>query len=198
MPCSGQDQRFFLSGGTLKLDISPTLLQALCSISKPSVNSNWSHNLETPHLGHNRQFFVSCRLEIWWLTLKKNKAPLLCCFKPCASFHSHWWIQTGVTVRKRSIRVYIGNILSCMTLKFDGWPWKTIGHLSHAASSFVHHFIAIGEFKLELQSGNTQFGSKLRTFFSHVTLKFDGWPRKTIENLFWPWPFLHVHHICQW
>ena len=46
-----------------------------------------------------------------------------------------------------------------VTLKFDGWPWKTIGHLSFAVSSFVQHFIAIGEFKLELQSGNAQFGS---------------------------------------
>ena len=41
---------------------------------------------------------------------------------------------------------------------------KTIGHLSYAASSFVHHFIAIGEFKLELQSGNAQIGSKSTIF----------------------------------
>ena len=41
-----------------------------------------------------------------------------------------------------------------VTLKFDGWPQKTIGHLFYATSSFVHHFVAIGEFKLELQSGN--------------------------------------------
>ena len=47
-----------------------------------------------------------------------------------------------------------------VTLKFDGWPWKTIGHLFYDASSFVYHFIAIGEFKLELQSGNAQLGSK--------------------------------------
>ena len=26
-------------------------------------------------------------------------------------------------------------------------------------------------------------------FFSRVTLKFDGWPYKTIGHLFWPWPF---------
>ena len=35
----------------------------------------------------------------------------------------------------------------------------------------LHHFIAIGEFKLELQSGNAQFGSK--SIFSRVTLQFD-------------------------
>ena len=59
-------------------------------------------------------------------------------------------------VRKRPIWVKIGDVLYHVTLKFDGWPWKTIGHLSFAVSSFVQHFIAIGEFKLELQSGNAQ------------------------------------------
>ena len=44
-------------------------------------------------------------LEIWWMTLENNRAPLLCCFKLCASFRSHWWIPTGVTVRKRQIWV---------------------------------------------------------------------------------------------
>ena len=38
---------------------------------------------------------------------KNNGAPLLCYFKLFASFHSHWWIQTGVTVRKRLIWVNI-------------------------------------------------------------------------------------------
>ena len=31
---------------------------------------------------------------------------------------------------------------------------KTIGHLFYAILSFLHHFVAIGEFKLELQSRN--------------------------------------------
>ena len=44
------------------------------------------------------------------------------------------------------------------------WPWnltddlgKQKGHIFYATSSFAHHFVAIGEFKLELQSGNAQF-----------------------------------------
>ena len=100
------------------------------------------------------------------MTLKNNRAPLLCCFKLCASFHSHRWIQTKITVRKRSIRVKIGDLLSRVTLKFDGWPWKTIGHLFYVASSFMHHFIVIGEFKLKLQSGNAQFVSKSTIFLA--------------------------------
>ena len=31
---------------------------------------------------------------------------------------------------------------------------NTIGHLFYATLSFLHHFIAIGEYKLALQSGN--------------------------------------------
>ena len=43
-----------------------------------------------------------------------------------------------------------------MTLKFCGWPWKTIGYLFYTHSSLMHHFIAIGEFRFGLQSGNAQ------------------------------------------
>ena len=71
-----------------------------------------------------RRFFVACDLEIWRMTLKNNRVPLLCYHKLCASFHSYQWIQTGVTARKRPIRVKIGDFLSRVTLKFDGWPWK--------------------------------------------------------------------------
>ena len=104
------------------------------------MNSNWSYSPETLNSGQNRRFFVSCDLEIWWRTLKNNRAPLLSCFKLCASFHSHQWIQTKVTVWKRSIRVKIGDFLSCVTLKFDRWPWKTIRYLFYIASSFMRHF----------------------------------------------------------
>ena len=78
------------------------------------MNSNWSYSPETLNLGQNLWFFVPCDLEVAW-------------------------IQTWVTVRKRSIRVKIGDFLSSVTLKFDRWPWKTIEHLFYAASSFVHH-----------------------------------------------------------
>ena len=111
-------------------------------------------------------FFVPCDLEIWRMTLKNNRIPLLCCFKHCVTFHSHQWIQTEATVRKRPIWVKIDVFFSRVTLKFDGWPWKTIGHLFHATTSFVHRFVAIGEFKLELQSGNGQFRSKSTIFLA--------------------------------
>ena len=143
-------------------------------------------------------FFIPCDLEIWWMTLKNNMAPHPYYVKLCVSFQSHRWIQTWVTVWKRSIPVKIGEFfcparpsnftdnlekqkgtssilrqdlciiskpsvnsnLGCspetpnlgqnqrffsrVTLRFDRWPWETIGHPFHATSSFVHHFIAIG------------------------------------------------------
>ena len=140
------------------------LHQALCSISEPLVNSNWSYSPETPNLGQIRRFLEPCHLVIWQMTLKNNRAPLLCYIKLCAAFRSHWWIQTGVTVRKRSIRVKINDFFSRVTQKFYGWPSKTIGHLFYATSSFLQHFVPIGEFNLELQSGNAQFGSNSTIF----------------------------------
>ena len=120
--------------------------------------------------------FVPCDLEIWQMNFKNNSAHLLCYFKLCASFCSHMWLQTGVTVRKHPIQVKIGNFLSHVTLKFDKWPSKTIGRLLYATLSFVHHFVAICDFKLELQSGNTQFRSTL-AIFGPV------WPWNWIDDL---------------
>ena len=187
------------------------------------MNSNWNYSPETPNLGQIRRFLEPCDLEIWRITLKNNRAPLLCYFKLYASFRSHRWIQAGVTVRKRPILVKIYDFVSRVTLQYDVWHWKTIGHLFYATSSFVHHFAAIGDFKLELQSGNAQFGSNSTNFravwpcnltydlkqgksegfescdrpivrkrpiwvkigdvLSRVTLKFDGWPWKTLGHL---------------
>ena len=152
------------------------LLQALCIISYPLVNSNWSYSPETSNLGKIRRFLEPCNLEIWRMTLQNSRAPLLCYFKLCTAFRSHWWIQTGVTVRKRPIWVKYDDFQSRATLKFDEWPCKTIGHLFYATSSFVHHFIPIGDLKFQLQSGNAQFGSK-STIFCAV------WPWNLTDDL---------------
>ena len=118
------------------------------------------------------------------MTLKNNRAPLPYNFKLCASFQNHQWIQTGVTVWKRSLQVKISHVLSRVTLKFYGWPWKTIGHFFYATSSCVHHFKAIGELKLELV-WKCSIRVKIGDFLSCVTLKFDEWPWKTIGHLFY-------------
>ena len=139
------------------------------------------------------------------MTLKNNRAPLLYCIKLCASFQIHQWIQIRVTVRKRSIWVKIGNLLSRVTLKFDGWPWKTIGHLFYVTSSFVHDFTTINDFKLEIQSGNRHFGSKSTIFIAlknnraHLLCNFKlrasfrshAWSKSTIFLAVWPWNLMY-------
>ena len=116
------------------------------------------------------QILRPCDLEIWCMTPKNYKARLLYNIKLCVSFHIHQWIQTGVTVRKHPIWVKLDDFFSSVTLQFDAWPWKAIGHLFYTTSCFVQHFVAIGELKLELQSGNAKFGSN-----------------STIFRVVWPW-----------
>ena len=82
------------------------------------MNSNWSYSPETPNLGQSPRFLEPCDLEIWRMTLKNNRAPLLSNIKLYASFHHHMWIQTGVTVRKR-----LSWVVTSVTLTFDLWPW---------------------------------------------------------------------------
>ena len=128
---------------------------------------------------------VTLKFDRWpW---KINRAPLLCYLKLCASFHSHLWIQNGDTFWKRQIWIKIGDLLTRVTLKFDGWPWKTVGHLFYAASSFMHYSIAIRQFWLELQSGNAKFGSK-STIYCPV------WPWNLTNDL----DLLHGYHLCHW
>ena len=137
------------------------------------MNSPLSYSLETLKLGQYWRYFASCDLEISQMTFKNNRASLLCPYKLYVSFHSHQWILIWVTVRKHSNQVKFDDFfapydleISKMTLK------KTIGHLFYTHSSFRHHFIAIDEFRFELQSGNSQIGSYL-----------------TIFCLLWPWNF---------
>ena len=115
-----------------------------------------------------------------WNLTDDDRAPVLCYFKPCASFRSHWWIQTKVTVRKGPIQVKINYFFSRVALQFDVWPWKRKGTYSMVLQALC----IIGEFKLEIQSRNAQFGSNSTILLSHVTLQFDVWPWKTIEHIF--------------
>ena len=153
------------------------------------------HKVNLTQIGFKSSIFQPCDLEIWWMTLKNNRAPLLCYIKLCASFQSHRLIQTGATVRKCSIRVKMGVIfLFRATLKFDGWPWKTIGHLFYATSKLCasfpsHRWIQTG---VAVQKRSNRV--KISDFLSRVTLKFDGWPWKTIEHHFHV-ASSFVHHL---
>ena len=45
------------------------------------------------------------------------------------------------------LKLRSNRFLARMTLKLDGQPKKTIGHLFYATSRFVHYLEAISEFK---------------------------------------------------
>ena len=133
-------------------------------------------------------FFGLCDLEISRMTSKNNRVPYLCHFKLSTQSRNHLRIQTGVIFRKRSFEVTIGNFLYRVTLEFDGWPWKIVGHIFHATSNFVHHFVVICEFKLELRSGNVQIGTKF--VLTSVTLTFDPRPSPFAWTSFCQWQWL--------
>ena len=144
--------------------------------------------------GSNQQFFVLCELEIWRMTWKTIGH----LFYATSSLVHHFVAIDEFNLELESGNTQFGSkstiFFSRVTLKFDRWPWKIIGHLFYATSSLVHHFVAIDEFNLELESGNTQFGSKSTIFFSRVTLKFDRWPWKIIGHLFYATSSF-VHHF---
>ena len=150
------------------------LLQAFCIISYPLVNSNTSYSPETLNLGQIRRFLESCDLEIWRMTMKDKRSPLLCYFKLCAAFLSHWCIQTGVTVRKRPNLGQIRQLLAPCDLEV----WRMILKNNRAPLvrniklyvSFHHH--------MWIQTGVT-VRKRLSWVVTSVTLTFD----------LWPWPF---------
>ena len=75
-----------------------------------------------PNLDKNQWVIVLSDLKIWQMTLKNSRAPILCYFKICASFHCHMWIKTGIIVQKR-----LDWVLTSITLTFDHWPWPFAG-----------------------------------------------------------------------
>ena len=98
------------------------------------------------------------------MTLKNNRAPLLCYFKLV-----HHFVAIGeFKLELQSGNAQFGSKSMIFFEPCDFAIWrmtlKTIGHLFNATSSFVHNFVAIGEFKLELQSGNAQSGSNSAIF----------------------------------
>ena len=107
----------------------------------------------------NHQFFSPCDLEIWCMFSKNKRTPLLYYIKLCVSFQIHRWIQTEVTLRKRSIRVEIGDFFVPCDLEIWWMTLENDRHLFYTTSSCVHHFKSIGELNLKLQFINAQFGS---------------------------------------
>ena len=127
--------------------------------------------------GSNRRFLVPCDLEICWITLKNNRTPFWYHFKLCASFHNHWWIKTWVKSPKTP---NLGKNRQCLVpCDLEIW-WMTLKTNRVHPLYYIklcESFHSIYEFKLELQSGNTQIWAKFS--LTSVTLTFQShlpWP----------------------
>ena len=133
---------------------------------------------KTPNLGQIRRFLEPCDLEIWRMTLKNNRAPLLCHFKLCASFRSHWWIQiqTWVSPETPNLRQIRRFLEPCdleiwrMILKNNRAPLLSI----IKPYAWFHH--------MWIQTGVT-VRKWLSGIVTSVTLTFD-------------LDLLHGHHFC--
>ena len=107
------------------------------------------------------------------MTLKNNRTPLLCYFKLCASFCSHWWMQTGLTVRKCQIWIKINDLLAVRPWNLTDdlkKQWVPLRSKVKLFASFHHH--------MWTQTG-LMVQKRLSWVLTSVTSTFD----------LWPWPF---------
>ena len=117
-------------------------------------------------LDSNHQFFarVTMKFDGWPQKIKRHVFYTTSSFNLCIisdpSGNSNWRYSPETANLGQNQRFFF----SLVTFEFDVWPWKTIGHLFYSTSSFVHHFVAISELKLELQSGNAKLGWNLKIF----------------------------------
>ena len=94
--------------------------------------------------------------------------------KHCPLFQSHQWIQTWATVQKYSIWIKLGNFWYCVTLKYDGWPWKTICHFKLCSLFRSHQSSQTG-----VRVRKRPFLIKIGNFF--IPCDIEIW-RMTLEN----------------
>ena len=91
--------------------ICPSVVENIFNPSEKQGNSAGFDSCDWPSNLTQIRFKSSIYQPVWPWNLMDDpqniRASLLCYFKFFASFRSHWWIQTGVTVRKRLIWVKI-------------------------------------------------------------------------------------------
>ena len=92
---------------------------------------------------------------VFWQYFYLKKEPRHRCsttVQPCTEiFFLHVyksWLTSPCERRSYSYSMLIVEFSARVSSKFERWPRKTLGHLFHTTSSFVHHFKAIGAFKL--------------------------------------------------
>ena len=120
------------------------------------------------------------------MTLKYNRAPLLCYFKFCASFYSHQWIQNGVTAKKK-LRDFGTNCWFSSAVR----PWNLTDDLEKQNGTSPNLLQALCIISLSLVNSNwshrpetPNLGQNLRIFVPcHIEIR--RMTLKTIEHLFY-------------
>ena len=128
---------------------------AICAIFQQFIAKSWLNDLKGIDRGQ-RSLCMTHPLMLVIICVKYRNNPsrmvqvteriqnvwqMDCCLWSETNIQIRWWVQTGFTVQKCSIRVEIGDMSSRVTLKFDGWPWKTIGHLFYAWCSISYPLV---------------------------------------------------------
>ena len=136
--------------------------------------------------------------------MKNNEKRLLCPSK-LPLLQLSLWFETGVIQKLTEIVIKWVIFFTGVSFELDKWPWRTIGYLLYTPRSFVHHFIATCELKLELSSRNAEIVAKLAVFGSRgleiwrMTLKIVGHlfhvNRSFVHHFtaiceFWKWSYL--------
>ena len=132
---------------------------------------------------------MTLKLDGWpWNTIGIIFNAQWSCLHDFITFSRYWLKLSSGNGPKPPKSTFFG---VAVTLKFDEWPWKTIGITSGALSSYMHDFIIISLYWLELSSGNAEIRPNC-LFLARVTLIFNGWPWKSIGILFDTFP-THMH-----
>ena len=124
-----------------------------------------SYSPETLKLGEIWRLFASCDHQILRMTLKNNRAPLLCPLKLYASFGSHRWIPIWVTVRKRT-----NWVLTCVTLTFD--LWRTDRRMDGQMDRTIHRAAWL---QLKIAVISPCIGSRFGNIYSRYAIVYCGY-----------------------
>ena len=99
-------------------DISFILLQALCIISKPLVNWNWSYSPETANVGQNQRFF----LAVWPCNLTYDLEKQQGTSSVITSSVVHHFV--AISVLKLELESGNAQFESNLTIFRAVWPWN--------------------------------------------------------------------------
>ena len=171
----GQNRRFFVPCDLQiwRMDLKNNKAPLLCcfKLSAPFYSHQWFQSGVTVRKYSIwvkiDVFFVLCYLEIWQMTLKSNRAPVLCYFKLCDHF-----VGTG----EFELELQSGNdqFRSKSKIFWAMWPWNLTDYLENNRAPLNTKLCASCR-QMWIQTRVTVW-KQLNWVLTPVTLTFDLWP----------------------